>query len=219
RRLSGVPLSYLTHLKEFWSIPFEIHPGVLIPRPESELIVEKVLDLTDKREAVIVDIGTGCGNLAVSLARVLPEARVVATDISQKALEIAGRNAAQQGVAGITFVRGSKFSPLKRLGLEEKCDFIVSNPPYVSEEDWKSLPPEIRDHEPKKALLAGKTGLEFIEDLVRDAPKYLKPGGRLVLEIGWGQKGRVLSMFGREWTRVRSCKDLNGIPRVVTARK
>ena len=216
-RISGVPLSYLTRIKEFWSHPFEVGPGVLIPRPESELIVEKVLALSAGREELIADIGTGCGNLAVSLARELPQARVVATDISQKALKAARRNAFKMKAANISFARGSLYSPLDDLRLRKKCDFIVSNPPYVSREEWEALPSEIRDHEPREALLAGETGLEFIEALVAGAPHYLKPSGRLVFEIGWGQKNRVMPMFGSLWSRVRTYKDLGGIPRVVSA--
>jgi release factor glutamine methyltransferase len=217
RRISGVPLSHLTLIKEFWSLPFQVGPGVLIPRPESELIVEKVLELSARRKVLIADIGTGCGNLAVSLAHELPEARVVATDISQKALKIAQRNAATLKAAHIVFVHGSLFSPLDDLRLRKKCDFIISNPPYVSREDWKALPSEIRDHEPKEALLAGETGLEFIESLIAGAPNYLKPGGCLVFEIGWGQEERVIPMFGGEWNNIKSYRDLSGIPRVVTA--
>ena len=219
QRISGMPLAYITGHKEFWSIPFEVGPGVLIPRPESELIVEKVLEFVSGREPVIADIGTGCGNLAVALGKELPESRIFAVDASLKALEVARRNAAAQGLSNIRFAHGDRLFPLKRLGLQGNCDFIISNPPYVSEYDWKSLPLEIRGHEPKEALLAGKTGLEFIGALVSQAPEYLSPGGSLVFEIGWGQEGPVMAMFGAGWDRVRSYGDLSGIPRVVAAEK
>ena len=281
KRLSGVPLSYLTNEREFWSLSFEVYPGVLIPRPESELIVEKVVELskkgrplsakephklnsdanklalksqslpvdaykrssekskqslvkpeqsseanrTNERLAdlggkVIADIGTGSGNIAISLARELPGVQVVASDTSRTALKVARMNAQKMRVSNVTVAQGSLFVPLDRLKLQGKCDFIVSNPPYVSQKDWETLQPEVRDFEPKRALVAGKTGLEFIQKLVKGAPQYLKPGGYLVFEIGFGQKEEVLSLFDESdnWTSVLCFNDLSGIPRVVVAR-
>ncbi|MGB6867936.1 MAG: HemK/PrmC family methyltransferase [Candidatus Aminicenantaceae bacterium] len=279
KRLSGVPLSYLTNEREFWSLSFAVYPGVLIPRPESELIVEKVVELssghhklnpdanksalktqalpvdahkrssakskqssvkpgqfskmekqssdtngtnerlTDIGYAVIADIGTGSGNIAISLARELPEAQIVASDTSRTALKVARMNAQNLGVSNVTVAQGSLFVPLDRFKLRRKCDFIVSNPPYVARKDWETLQPEVRDFEPKRALVAGKTGLEFIQKLVKGAPKYLKPGGCLVFEIGYGQREDVLSLFGEgdNWTSVLGFDDLSGIPRVVVA--
>ena len=219
RRLEGVPLAYVLGEKEFWSIGFKVSPGVLIPRPETELLVERVIALSTKEGELIADIGTGSGNIAVSLAGELPKARIIATDVSTKALELAKMNAGLQKISTIEFVRGSLFGPLQNLGLRGKCDFIVSNPPYVSEEEWETLSDEIRNHEPKRALVAGKSGLEFIEKLVRRAKDFLRPGGYLCLEIGYGQDGRVLSFFGSFWQDLRSFSDLNGIPRVVVARR
>lgn len=221
KRLFGFPLPYLTGIKEFWSIPFRVSPGVLIPRPETELIVEKVLELSSGENETIVDIGTGCGNIAVSLAKELPQARIVATDTAQNALRFARLNASRQKISNITFARGSLFSALKRLHLEGKCDFIVSNPPYVAEEEWTQLEKEIRDNEPKKALVAGKTGLEVINKLVQGAPPYLKPGGYLLIEIGRDQEDRVLSLFDSRfsWEEVNFFKDLNGISRVVIGKR
>ena len=219
KRRSGFPLSYLTGIKEFWSIPFRVADGVFIPRPETELAVEKVLEFSAESEETIVDIGTGCGNIAVSLAKELPQARITATDISQKALKIARLNASLQEVSRITFARGSLFSPLKKLGLERKCYFIVSNPPYVSEEEWGGLALEIRNHEPKRAVVAGETGLEFIHKLIQGAAPFLKPGGYLLIEIGEGQREDVLSFFGAGWSAVESYKDLSRIPRVVVAHR
>ncbi len=216
KRLSGFPLPYLTGIKEFWSIPFRVSPGVLIPRPETELIVEKVLEMSQREKETIVDIGTGCGNIAVSLATELPQARIVATDTATKALKLAKLNTSRQKISNIIFARGSLFSALKRLGLEGNCDFIVSNPPYIREEEWPKLDVEIRNHEPKKALVAGKSGLEVIHKLVQGAPPYLKPGGALLVEIGIGQKDKVLSLFDSDpvWEEVDFFKDLNGISRV-----
>jgi release factor glutamine methyltransferase len=218
-RQSGIPLAYLTKVKEFWSIPLEVYPGVLIPRPETELIVEKVIDLSSRRESVIVDIGTGCGNIAVALAKEFPKAQIIATDVSGTAVRVAKANAAQLNISNINIVQGSVAAPLEKLKLYESCDFIVSNPPYVSEEEWETLPLEIRAHEPKKALVAGETGLEFIRALVKGIPEFLKPGGYLVFEMGWGQRQRVLKMFSGAWSCARSFKDLHGIPRVIAARK
>jgi len=218
QRKSGIPLAYLTNVKEFWSIPLEVYPGVLIPRPETELIVEKVVELSSGKAEVIADIGTGSGNIAISLARELPEADILATDISRNAVRLAKLNTTRMNIPNIKVVQGDLFLPLKELK-QKKCDFIVSNPPYVAKKEWGKLPSEIRRHEPKKALVAGETGLEFIRELVKGAPKFLRPGGYLVFEVGYGQRRRVIQMFGREWSRVRSYKDLSGIPRVVVARK
>lgn len=219
RRKAGFPLAYLTGIKEFWSIPFRVEEGIFIPRPETELMVEKVVELSggeNGKNETIVDIGTGCGSIAVSLAKELPDARITATDNSRKALKLARLNASRQQVSNITFVRGSLFAPLKKR-LEKKCDFIVSNPPYVSEREWKDLSPEIKNHESKQAVVAGGEGLEFIQQLILGAPVYLKPGGYLIIEIGEGQKETVLSLFGDEWSEVKSYNDLNKIPRLVTA--
>lgn len=214
RRLAGCPLPYLTGVKEFWSIPFSVSPGVLIPRPETELIVEKTIELSSQGDETIVDIGTGCGNIAISLARELPKARIVATDLSKKALKTARLNAFKQQIPAIRFARGNLFSPLRRLCLERKCDFIVSNPPYVSKEEWAKLPEEIKNHEPKGALMAGKSGLEIIKKLVQGALLYLKSGGSFLVEIGFGQEDKVLSFFNSSWEEVNFFKDLAGISRL-----
>lgn len=220
KRLKGIPLPYLTESKEFWSIPFKVTPGVLIPRPETELLVEKVLDYSPGNDEIIVDVGTGCGNIAISLAKELPRTRILATDISRKALRLARMNASSQKVSNITFAAGSAYAPLEKLQLEEKCDFIVSNPPYVSEAEWKTLNDEIRDHEPKSALVAGKAGLEVIKPLIQGAPVYLKPGGFLLFEIGYNQRDEVHSILNSfpVWQDVQFHKDLAGTSRVASAR-
>jgi len=251
KRRAGVPLAYLTNRKEFWSLEFEVYPGVLIPRPETELVVEKVIELSSMsrmdeetskahriskktpgvtqengdrfpkkctKSALIADIGTGCGNIAISLARELPKAVIVASDTSRRALKVARLNAQNLGVSNVIFAQGSVFAPLDRFKLREKCDFIVSNPPYVTRDDWETLQPEVRDFEPKRALVAGKTGLEFIRKLVKGAPKYLRRSGYLVFEIGYGQKEDVMSLFDRTWSRVCCFDDLSAIPRVFVAK-
>jgi len=219
RRLAGVPLPYLTGVKEFWSIPFRVAPGVLIPRPETELVVEKTIEFSKGGEEIIVDLGTGCGNIAVSLAQELPRARIFATDTSQKALRLARLNASLQSVSSINFVQGSLFSPLEGLHLRKACDFIVSNPPYVSKVEWKQLNREIRDNEPRGSLVAGETGLEVIEQIIRGASLYLKPGGYLIIEIGYNQRDAVRSIFDAcsSWGKVKFLKDLAGVDRVAAA--
>ena len=218
KRREGIPLAYVLGEKEFWSIRFRVSPGVLIPRPETELLVEKVIELSSEGKELIVDIGTGAGNIAVSLAKELSRASIVATDVSQQALNFAQANAHLQKVSSIGFLKGSFFDPVKKLGFQKKCDFIVSNPPYVSEKEWDKLPEEIKNHEPKNALVPGKTGLEFIKKLIQQAPDFLKSNGYLCCEMGFGQKEKVLPLFGDEWHEPQCFDDLNGIPRVVTAR-
>jgi release factor glutamine methyltransferase len=219
RRLSGVPLARITRRKEFWSLTFHMLPGVFIPRPETELIVEKALERSSGGDETIVDIGTGSGNIALSLARELPRARIIAVDVSARALASARLNALQQGCEHVTFLKSSLFSAFRGLGLEEQCDFIVSNPPYVSAADWAALPGEIRNHEPRRALVGGKTGLEFIGRLIRGSWAYLRPGAPLLFEIGLGQAEKVLSLFDRRWVKIESFADLRGISRVIKAGK
>jgi release factor glutamine methyltransferase len=219
RRLSGVPLAYIIRRKEFWSMSFRVKPGVLIPRPETELLVEKTLELAGGGKVTIVDIGTGSGNIALALAKELPAARIVATDVSARALRVAGLNAQDHGLENVAFVQGSLFSALGGLGLEGRCDFIVCNPPYVSTSDWDHLPPEIKNHEPRRAFLGGKTGLDFIRRLVKGSPAFLKPRAHLLFEVGFGQAEKVLSLFDWRWVETESFADLRGISRVIKARK
>ncbi len=217
RRLDGVPLAYLTGKKEFWSIPFEVSPSVLVPRPETEVLVEKVLGLATREDESILDVGTGSGCIAVALAKELPRARIQAVDISERALRVARRNAALHKAGHIQFHRCSLFSAFRGTGV--RFDFIVSNPPYISRGEWDGLPPEVRDFEPRRALLAGESGLELIERLIRRAGTFLRPGGYLIFEIGDGQRDRVLSLFGKRWTEIETAWDLAGQPRVITARR
>jgi len=214
-----MPLAYLTGVREFWSREFRVFPGVLIPRPETELIVEKVVEMSSGGEESIVDVGTGCGAIAVALAGELPSARILAVDVSRRALRAARLNAAGLPAGRIRFAEGNAPAVFKNLLAPASQDFIVSNPPYIAEGEWASLMPEIRLFEPRRALVAGPTGLEFIRKLIRSAAFYLKPGGRLVLEIGRGQTDGVLRLFDEHWTESRVFKDLAGIPRVMTARK
>jgi len=219
KRRARIPLAYLTGYKEFWSKHFHIFPGVFIPRPETELLVEKVVELSSRKNEILVDIGTGCGNIAISLASELPWARVYGTDISRKALRVAELNAKFHGIASITFLYGDLFFSLKKLALHEKCDFIVSNPPYVSEKEWMRLGPEIKEFEPKQALVPGRTGLEFVGRLIRESLPFLKPAAYLLFEIGRGQARKVVSQFDSRWKDIKIFNDLRGIPRVIVACK
>lgn len=218
KRQQGFPLAYLTGKKEFWSLSFSVNTDVLIPRPETELIVEKTITFSSNT-GTLVDIGTGSGCIALSLAKELPETRIIATDISNKALETALLNAKSFGLKKIEFYRGNLLAPLKKLKLENNCDVLLSNPPYVSEEEWQGLSVQITQHEPKEALVSGQTGLECIEELIHHSPQYLKTGGFLIFEFGAEQKEKILSQFGQKWTDVHIYNDLYGIPRVVVAKK
>ena len=228
KRLTGIPLAYLTGHKEFWSLSFNVKSGVLIPRPETELIIERVLELINKTRGksidngdglLLADIGTGSGNIAVSLARELPKALIHATEISTVALDCAQQNAKAHDVRSIEFHAGDLFQPLLEEGLLGQFDFIVSNPPYIPEKEWEELAPDIRDYEPREALAAGEAGLDVIDRLIRGAGRFLKPGGYLVFEIGFGQKQQVLDLFAEGWGRIFCFDDLAGIPRIVSARR
>lgn len=217
KRLAGAPLAYLTGVKEFWSIPFEVTPSVLVPRPETEVLVEKVLELASRANDTILDVGTGSGCIAVALAKELPRAHIQAVDISESALRVARRNASRQKAKHIQFHKSDLFSAFRGTGA--LFDFIVSNPPYISRGEWDGLPPEVRDFEPRRALLAGESGLEMIERLVRRAGAFLSPGGYVIFEIGEGQRDKVLGLFGKRWTEIETAWDLAGKPRVITARR
>jgi release factor glutamine methyltransferase len=234
RRLSGIPLAYITGQKEFWSTKFYVRTGVLIPRPETEHIVERVIDLAGGKvrgepKPVIADIGTGSGCIAVTLGMEFPGARIYATDVSPRALQIAAINSDIRDLLNISFHEGDLFKPLEELKLQGKCDFIVSNPPYVTRSDWETLDREIREFEPREALVSGETGLEVIERLIQGAPAYLTPGepetpgsgGYLIFEIGYGQREAVLRLFEEKggesshWAQIVTYPDLAAIPRVV----
>jgi release factor glutamine methyltransferase len=217
RRKAGIPLAYLTGRREFWSMDLRVSPGVFIPRPETELVVEQVLKLAASGEGVVLDVGTGSGNIALALARELPRWRVLAADVSRRAVTRARANAERLGLSRVEVLSGSLFSGLRGRGLEGKIDFVVSNPPYVSAAEWEGLEEGIKRHEPKRALVPGPTGLEFIDRLVRRAPRFLKPDGFLIFEIGAGQDTRVLGLFDKRWKGVERVLDLAGIPRVIIA--
>ncbi|MGE5244411.1 MAG: peptide chain release factor N(5)-glutamine methyltransferase [Betaproteobacteria bacterium] len=219
RRMDREPVAYITGRQEFWDLAFEVTPAVLIPRPETELIVETALAEFPDPDAplAVADVCTGSGCLAVALAHERLRARVVAVDISEPALAVARRNAERHGVADrIDFRHGDLLQPA-----EGPFDLIVSNPPYVPEGDRARLPAEVRDREPAVALFAGADGLDVIRRLVRDAAVRLTPGGRLIVEIGYGQAraaGELISSV-RGLTMIGIRKDLQGIPRTALARR
>jgi len=174
KRKKRMPLAYVIGTKEFWSMDFKVGRGVLIPRPETEGLVKKILDLYSGNEGIILDVGTGCGNIALSAARELPGIRIVGLDISEKAVFYAKKNARYHHLGNVRFIAGDLFGPLNRSVLKRRCGIIVCNPPYVTEKEWLTLDPQIRKFEPKQALVSGQDGYEFINQLIRKAPEYLK---------------------------------------------
>jgi release factor glutamine methyltransferase len=215
RRLAGEPIQYITGETEFYGLPFRVNRNVLIPRPETEHLVEKVLVLAaDFEKPRIVEVGTGSGAIAVALAHKLPGSRISAIDISAPALAIARGNAERNGVADrIRFLRGNLLEPVAG----EQFEIVVSNPPYVAESDRASLAVEVRDYEPELALYAGD-GLGFFRRLIPDARAALVSGGFLALEIGYGQDSAVAGLLAESgFEQIDFAADLQGIPRVATA--
>ncbi len=213
RRAAGEPTAYLTGEREFWSLAFTVTPDVLIPRPETELLVETAVGLAREHPApVLCDLGTGSGCIAVALAHELPRARIVATDVSAAALGIAARNARGHAVTDrLAFVQGDLLTSLNR-----HFDVIVSNPPYIA--DREPLPPEV-EREPGRALRAGRDGLDVIRRLISDAPARLRSGGWMLIEIGSGQADAVRRLaLDVGFVSLSLRTDFAGIPRVVVMR-
>lgn len=218
RRLGGEPIQYVTGEAEFYGLSFKVNREVLIPRPETEHLVEKVIELARGFERPrIADIGTGSGAIAVALASHLPDARIDATDQSAAALNVARANATSNGVAErVCFYEGDLLVPLAG----KLFDLIVSNPPYVAEADRDSLAVEVREYEPAQALFAGVDGLEIYRRLIPAAFDALFHDRYLALEIGFGQEAAVRALLAAaEFTGIEFTKDLQGIPRVVVARR
>jgi len=189
RRVGREPLQYIFGTQEFCGLEFDVNPAVLIPRPETELLVEYVaLRIPAERQATIVDVCTGSGCIAVAIARLRPHARLIATDLSNPSLDVARQNATRHQVCErITWLEGDLLRPLAEQEMEGRIDVIVSNPPYIAEADWATLQPEVRLFEPRGALVAGPQGTELHERLLQEAGRYLAPGGALIMEIGAGQ--------------------------------
>ena len=223
RRASREPLQYVLGTQEFCGLDFQVTPDVLIPRSETELLVEVVRQkCADISEALIADIGTGSGCVAIALARALPEATLYATDCSPQALALAQENAKRHGVQNrVTFLTGNLLDPIQLLGLQGHLDAIVSNPPYISDANLATLQPEIRLFEPRLALDGGNDGLVFHRRLVREAANFLKSDGLLAIEVGQGQARHVsgLAQDGENYYNVQTFLDMASIERVISARK
>ena len=214
RRAQGEPLQYITGHQEFFTLEFEVTPDVLIPRPETEIIVETARELLrNEVRPFIADIGSGSGCIVISLLNELPEARAVATDISPTALRVARRNAERHGVINrLTLLESDCFSALEP---DSQFSLIASNPPYVSDTDRNTMQREVL-YEPAAALFAGPDGLAVIRRLLRDAPLFLRRDGYLVFEIGFGQHEAVRNLIDRDvWKLLEIREDLQRIPRTV----
>lgn len=228
QRSKGIPTQYITGHQEFWGMDFLVSPAVLIPRPETEHLIETVLPLSKRmRSLKIVDVGTGSGCIALALAKELPEAEIHATDISPDALEIAEANAARLRLDfrnSLDWDLSAKCrlffhdTDLLQGADDSSFDFVVSNPPYVGESEADQVQLEVRKFEPRSAVFAGPTGLEMIERLIPAAHKALKPGGWLVMEIS-GTIAEGVRRLLENWVDVGITNDLQGIPRIVAARK
>src|SRR5882724_10456179 len=252
RRANGEPTQHLTGKQEFWGLEFEVTSDVLIPRPETEHLIEVALDRLALRELragrpnknggaslLIADIGTGSGCIAIALARELPQAQFVASDVSPSALEVARRNAAKLSVSRrIQFVESNLFDALFSLGYHYALppegpssrfripqeatlfDLVISNPPYIGRCEAPSLTREVRDHEPALALYGGEEGYEFYAGLIAQSAPQLKPGGLLVLELGHDSLPAVQPLIDAPlWTNVSVTNDLAGLPRVIAAER
>lgn len=244
RRAAGEPTQHLTGKQEFWGLEFEVTPDVLIPRPETEHVIEVALDRLAVRELRanrppksdgagldIADIGTGSGCIAITLAKELPAANFLATDISPAALAVAKRNATRHAVADrIEFSEANLLSPVgaqqaapqSRLTAHDSrlFDLIASNPPYIGRREADSLAREVRDHEPHAALFGGEEGYELYADLITESAKHLKPGGILVIELGHNSLPAVQPLLDTTaWTNIGVTNDLAGIPRVLAAER
>jgi release factor glutamine methyltransferase len=222
RRTAREPLQYILGTQEFCGLDFEVGPAVLIPRPETELLIEEAVQaVKGKNQPIMVDIGTGSGCLAVTLATRLPSAVVYAVDCSPTALAVASKNIARHSVEGrLSCVLGDLCSPLESLQLKGRGDVIVSNPPYIAEHEWPALQPEVRDFEPRSALVAGPIGIEMHRRLIEQAWRYLISGGWLFMEVGKGQSDavrRLASQTGR-YADATVRRDAAGIERIVGLR-
>ncbi len=242
RRLRREPVAYITGEREFWSLSILVTPSVLIPRPETETLVQVGLELLEKEgfhggspgpsrglRAQVIDLGTGSGCVAIALAHTHPRVEVFALDRSARALAVAGKNVARHGLEDrVKLRRTDLFQPLalggqgaagrEHFGL---AHLILSNPPYVTRDEWRALPPEIRDWEPGRALLGGRDGLDTHRRLAAQAAAHLVPGGWIAVEVGAGQAAAVARFYKEQkpFGDIRTVPDLAGIPRVVAARR
>jgi release factor glutamine methyltransferase len=222
RRTTGEPVQYMTGHQEFYGLDFVVTPDVLIPRPETEFLVEQVIEMARGLDSpLIVDLGTGSGCIAVTVAVNVPRARIIATDISAEALAVARENTVRHRVVSrVEIIQGDRLAALEGRGFEDTIDIIASNPPYVPAGGLESLQREVRDFEPMIALYGGADGLDFYRYLLTDSVKYLKRGGHLVFEIGYNQSEPISTLLDPEtWERVALLDDLQGIPRIIAVRR
>jgi release factor glutamine methyltransferase len=220
-RARGCPTQYITGHQEFWGLDLLVSPAVLIPRPETEHVVETVLELVKEYPFAgpgrlrLVDVGTGSGCIALALASELPHAEIHACDISEEALEIARINAARLALGGKVLFRKSD---LLAVYAGEKFDFVISNPPYVGEADADKVQKQVREFEPRIAVFSGAEGMDIYRKLIPQAREALRPGGWFVAEIGFSEETKVRELL-TGWAEIQVTPDLQGIPRVVAARK
>lgn len=226
RRLNREPIQYITGTQEFWSLDFDVDPRVLIPRPESEILVEQVILLhkqwlgNTNRPPKILDLCTGSGALAISIAREIDNASICASDISEDALTVAASNSKKHDTdKQIGFIQGDLWHPIEKLGT--KFDFIISNPPYVASIDYESLSPEVRDYEPRQALDGHHNGMFYIEKIIMNGPNYLEPGGWLLIEMAPAQIDMALKIIDKSenFSEKRCIKDYGHRDRVIIAKK
>jgi release factor glutamine methyltransferase len=225
RRLQGEPVSYITGEKEFWSLDFMVNRHCLIPRPETEILIERAREIfhtwkSSSHPYRILDIGTGCGAIAICLAREIPNAHITATDISLDTLTVAKKNAERHKVLEkIEFLRGKLFTPvIERKGY---YDLIISNPPYIARRDLEMLPKEIGEYEPRIALSGGDDGLDFYRSIIPESIRYLTREGWLSLEVGFAEAQKVIEIVreSKGFEEITAKEDLSGIQRVVSAKK
>ena len=213
RRMNKEPIAYIIGKKEFWSREFYINQRTLIPRPESEMLVELIIQTNSRKKiSCILELGTGCGCISVSIAKELSHSQIVSTDICARALEVANKNAQHYGVNNISFIKSNWFNELDN----HKFDCIVSNPPYIRKDD-----PYLNEltFEPSKALVSGDDGLEAIEIIVSNAADYLSPEGKIFIEHGEDQEKEIQKIFElNNWRDIICFRDLGGLPRITTAK-
>jgi len=226
-RATGKPTQYIVGHQAFWGLDFEVTPDVLIPRPETEHIVERVLELAHRQGCAkdaclrIVDMGTGSGCIALAVASEIPRATLFGVDISTAALAVASRNAARLRMPEhVTFLQSDLLHRLLDADFAGTFDFVLSNPPYVGKHEADKVQREVRDFEPRLAWGGDlERGEEIYAQLFPQALQVLKPGGYVVVEIGYSMRETVPALLGKEWDEIQATPDLAGIPRVVTARK
>lgn len=210
KRIQGMPLSYIIGNTEFFGRVFNVNENVLIPRPETEILVEKVmLDINkESKQLNVLDLCTGSGIIGITLS-LETNAMVVAADISSEAIDVASKNNDKLG-ANVEFIKSDLFQ-----NISQKFDIIVSNPPYIKSEDILYLQSEVKNHEPHLALDGGDSGLEFYKKIIKDAPKHLNPNGKLYFEIGMGQAEDIICLMKKDFTNIQVLKDYNKIDRVI----